>query len=81
MVLFDESGTRTAAVGTYLFDVGSCRSSVRAVPRCVEYCIGKSGLRVGEGGFKFFVFGHNSCRNVDCGVGYLSIGVGTPDAA
>jgi hypothetical protein len=80
MFQFDELGARPAAVGAYLVDVGVCLGSVPIKLGRVDYFIGESGLRLGESGFKFFSFGHDLCRGSDCGVSYLSIGVGILDA-
>jgi hypothetical protein len=47
----------------YLLEVGVCLGPVPVNLGRVVCCIGKSGLRLGEGGFKLFSFGHDLCRS------------------
>src|ERR1035437_9451142 len=63
--MFDKSGMRLAAVGACLFEFVDCLGLPPVHFGCDGYCNGESGLRVGEGGFKFFSFGHDLCRGCE----------------
>ena len=67
-----------AAVGARIVEFGVRFGTVAVNLARVDYCLGKSGLRLGEGGFKLFSFGHDLCRSVirPCDCAYDLSGAG-----